>query len=193
MGIDFEEAPLPPGHAFFHGEKEPPPLTAGVVIAIGNCGIYTGPWGVRIEDTVVVGKEGPGVLTDYPYSLESNETKPGVYAPATAMHDASNDLKEEVVMFVVVISFPPIKEGKDAEFREWFAWTNKEFSDYKGLISRRLLKPMKGGNYVAIVEHESHETFMSMDNSPEHGEAAAKQLRPLLDGHPTPQFYEVIE
>ena len=69
VGIDFEEAPLPPGHAFFHGEKEAPPLSAGVVIAIGNCGLYTGPWGVRIEDTVVVGKDGPIVLTKFSYDL----------------------------------------------------------------------------------------------------------------------------
>jgi len=69
-GIDFEESPLPPGHAFFHGEKEPPPLLANVVIAIGNCGIYTDGWGVRVEDTVVVGEEGPVVLTGYPYFLE---------------------------------------------------------------------------------------------------------------------------
>lgn len=61
---------FPPGHAFFHGEKEPPPLSAGVVIAIGNCGLYTGPWGVRIEDTVVVGKDGPLVLTNFSYALE---------------------------------------------------------------------------------------------------------------------------
>jgi hypothetical protein len=33
-------------------------------------------------------------------------------------------------MFVVIISFPPIKPGKDNEFREWFAWSNKEFSNY---------------------------------------------------------------
>lgn len=26
VGIEFEEAPLPAGHAFFHGEKEPPPF-----------------------------------------------------------------------------------------------------------------------------------------------------------------------
>ena len=69
VGIEFEESPLPAGHAFFHGEKEPPPLKANVVIAVGNCGLYTGPWGVRIEDTVVVGPEGPSVLTDYPRQL----------------------------------------------------------------------------------------------------------------------------
>ncbi len=70
VGIDFEESPLPPGHAFFHGEKEPPPLERNVVIAVGNCGLYTGPWGVRVEDTVVVGPKGPVVLTEYPRQLE---------------------------------------------------------------------------------------------------------------------------
>jgi Xaa-Pro aminopeptidase len=69
VGIEFEEAPLPPGHAFFHGEKAPPPLMTNVVIAVGNCGIYTGPWGVRVEDTVVVKPDGPMVLTDYPRQL----------------------------------------------------------------------------------------------------------------------------
>ncbi len=72
VGIDFEESPLPPGHAFFHGEKEPPPLETNVVIAVGNCGLYTGPWGVRVEDTVIVGPEGPAVLTDYPRRLGRN-------------------------------------------------------------------------------------------------------------------------
>jgi heme-degrading monooxygenase HmoA len=94
-------------------------------------------------------------------------------------------------MFIVIISLPPIKPGKDEEFREWFASSNKEFANYKGFIHRRLLKPLKGGNYVAIVEHESRETFMSMHNSPEHGEAD-KRVEPLFDGNKTPQFYEVI-
>jgi Xaa-Pro aminopeptidase len=70
VGIEFEESPLPPGHAFFHGEKEPPPLEANMVIAVGNCGLYTGPWGVRVEDTVLVSSEGPKVLTRYPRQLK---------------------------------------------------------------------------------------------------------------------------
>lgn len=70
IGINFEEAPLPPGHAFFHGENEPPPLPENVVIAIGNCGLYTNLWGVRVEDTVVVRNDKPMVLTTAPYVLE---------------------------------------------------------------------------------------------------------------------------
>jgi len=70
VGIDFEESPLPPGHAFFHGEKAPPPLETNVVIAVGNCGLYTGPWGLRVEDTVVVGSKGSMILTEYPRQLE---------------------------------------------------------------------------------------------------------------------------
>jgi len=69
IGIDFEEAPLPAGHAFFHGEKAPPPLPKNVVIAVGNCGIYTGPWGIREEDTVAVGSDGPVILTNFPRQL----------------------------------------------------------------------------------------------------------------------------
>jgi len=71
VGIEFEEAPLPAGHAFFHGEKAPTPLGANTVIAVGNCGLYTGPWGVRVEDTVVAGDAGPEVLTNYPRSLRA--------------------------------------------------------------------------------------------------------------------------
>jgi Xaa-Pro aminopeptidase len=32
--------------------------------------LYTGPWGIRIEDTVVVGSKGPTILTEYPRQLE---------------------------------------------------------------------------------------------------------------------------
>src|SRR5512143_2294378 len=65
VGIEFEESPLPPGHAFFHGEKAPPPLPENVVISVGNCGLYAGPWGVRVEDTNWVKADGYETLTDY--------------------------------------------------------------------------------------------------------------------------------
>jgi len=69
VGIEFEESPLPAGHAFFHGEKAPDPLKTGTVIAVGNCGLYTGPWGVRVEDTVAVTEHGHMVLTDFQRQL----------------------------------------------------------------------------------------------------------------------------
>jgi Xaa-Pro aminopeptidase len=70
LGIEFEESPLPAGHAFFHGEKAPAPLVANVVIAVGNCGLCTGPWGVRDEDTVVVGTHGPIAMTSFPRPMQ---------------------------------------------------------------------------------------------------------------------------
>jgi heme-degrading monooxygenase HmoA len=94
-------------------------------------------------------------------------------------------------MFIVVVNYPPVIEGKDAEFKEWFAWSNKQFAKHRGFVSRRLLKPLNGGNYAAIVEHESRETFTAMHNTPEHDEAG-KRVKPLLDGNPIPQPYEVI-
>jgi Xaa-Pro aminopeptidase len=40
------------------------------VIAVGNCGLYPGAFGVRVEDTVLVTEKGPVVLTQYPRRLE---------------------------------------------------------------------------------------------------------------------------
>ncbi len=71
VGIEFEESPLPPGHAFFHGEKAPPPLPENVVIAVGNCGLYAGPWGVRVEDTNWVKADSFETLTEYERNLAS--------------------------------------------------------------------------------------------------------------------------
>jgi heme-degrading monooxygenase HmoA len=94
-------------------------------------------------------------------------------------------------MFVNIVHFPPIKDGKDSEFRDWFAWSNQEFAKHKGFIRRRLLKPLEGGNYAAIVEHESSDTFMDMHNSPTQANALQRVL-PLFDGSPSREFYEVI-
>jgi heme-degrading monooxygenase HmoA len=94
-------------------------------------------------------------------------------------------------MFVVLISFPPIKSGKDAEFKEWFASSNADFSKFKGFIRRRLLKPLEKGNYAAIVEFENKDAFTAMHSSPPHDKAGAR-VRPLFDGNPSPNFYEVV-
>jgi heme-degrading monooxygenase HmoA len=94
-------------------------------------------------------------------------------------------------MFIVIISFPSIKNGKDAEFQKWFASPNQTFRNFSGFISRRLLKSLKGGNYAAIVEFENQAAFQAMHSSSEHDEAGV-QVRPLFDGTPTPTFYEVI-
>ncbi len=93
-------------------------------------------------------------------------------------------------MFINIVDFPPIKPGKDAEFREWFAWSNAEYAKHKGFVGRRLLVPRQGGHYVAIVEHESYETFMAMHTSPTQARAH-ERVEPLLDGDPTPHFFEV--
>lgn len=95
-------------------------------------------------------------------------------------------------MFVNIIHFPPIKEGKDTKFRQWFAWSNAEYAKHKGFISRKLLLPREGGNYAAVVEHENYDTFMAMHTSPTQAEAN-RRVKPLLDGSPTPKFYQVIE
>jgi len=95
-------------------------------------------------------------------------------------------------MFIVIISFPPIKDGKNAEFQEWFAWSNQAFSNSKGFISRKLLKPLEGGTYAALVEFESQAAFQTMHGSSIHDEAG-RRVRPLFDGQPTPKFYEVIQ
>ncbi|MDY0221826.1 MAG: antibiotic biosynthesis monooxygenase [Desulfobacterium sp.] len=94
-------------------------------------------------------------------------------------------------MFIALISFPPIKAGKDAEFREWFTTTNGLFSKSKGFIGRRLLEPIEEGNYAAIVEFESQETFKAMHASSAH-DKAAERVMPLFDGTPTPLFYQLV-
>lgn len=94
-------------------------------------------------------------------------------------------------MFVNIIEFPPVKKGKDEEFREWFKWSNTVYEKFDGFKSRQLLKPTKGRRYAAIVEHETEETFMAMHLSDERQKAWEK-VEPLLEWSPTPRFYEVV-
>lgn len=63
VGLEHEEAPIPGGHAVIHGEEKIESVMTGMVLAIGNCGIYRDDFGVRLEDTVWVSAEGPVPLT----------------------------------------------------------------------------------------------------------------------------------
>jgi quercetin dioxygenase-like cupin family protein/heme-degrading monooxygenase HmoA len=93
--------------------------------------------------------------------------------------------------FVNLITFPPLKPGKDGEFREWFRHSNEIFSGHQGFISRTLLTAMEGTNrYTAVVEHESKETFMAMHLSDDR-QALFKKVETLIEGMPEPNFYVV--
>jgi Xaa-Pro aminopeptidase len=69
VGIEHEEAPIPGGHAVIHGEEKVEQVEAGMVLAIGNCGIYREEFGVRAEDTLWVSAQGPVPLTRHPKAL----------------------------------------------------------------------------------------------------------------------------
>jgi Xaa-Pro aminopeptidase len=69
VGLEFEEPPLPAGHAFFHGEEPKEELKVGMVLAIGNCGLYLSDFGVRVEDTVAVTPKGFEELTSFTRKL----------------------------------------------------------------------------------------------------------------------------
>lgn len=66
VGMEHEEAPIPGGHAVVHGEEKVETVESGIVLAIGNCGIYRESFGVRAEDTIWVSNEGPVPLTSFP-------------------------------------------------------------------------------------------------------------------------------
>jgi len=51
-------------------DKQQAPLEEGVVVSIGNCGLYLGDFGLRVEDTVLVTKKGPVVLTTFKRGLQ---------------------------------------------------------------------------------------------------------------------------
>ncbi|MBB6056479.1 M24 family metallopeptidase [Tolumonas osonensis] len=69
VGIEHEEAPIPGGHAVIHGEQKVEHVMVGMVLGIGNCGIYRETFGVRAEDTIWVSESGPVALTRFPKYL----------------------------------------------------------------------------------------------------------------------------
>lgn len=94
-------------------------------------------------------------------------------------------------MFVNIVQFPKIKESKDAEFRQWFADSNAAYAKHPGFIRRILLSSRDGGNYMAVVEHESHDTFMAMHTSSTQAELR-QRAQLLFEGNPRPMFFDVV-
>ena len=101
-------------------------------------------------------------------------------------------LKGGFLMFMIIISFPPIKEGKETEFQKWFASSNQAYSGFKGFISRKLLRPLEGGTYTAVIEFENRDDFKVMHSSNIH-DIESERVQPMFVGKPTPKFYEVIQ
>lgn len=66
VGIEHEEAPIPGGHAIIHGEEKIETVETGMVLSIGNCGIYRDSFGVRAEHAVWVSDKDPVPLTTFP-------------------------------------------------------------------------------------------------------------------------------
>jgi heme-degrading monooxygenase HmoA/quercetin dioxygenase-like cupin family protein len=149
---------------------------------------------------VVSGEVGPGNLLriplNSPMSIQNESPERLVFLviktphPDAVKKDSPEDKNREG-RFVNLIRFPPLKAGKDEEFREWFRHSSELFAKHRGFISRTLLKSTEGTDrYAAVVEHESKETFMAMHLSDER-QKLFKKVETLIDGMPEPHFYEV--
>lgn len=66
VGMEHEEAPIPGGHAVIHGEERIQSVESGMVLSIGNCGVYREDFGVRAEDSIWISDKGPVPLTGFP-------------------------------------------------------------------------------------------------------------------------------
>ena len=64
----------------------------------------------------------------------------------------------EVDMHIAIARFPAVPAGRDQDFRDWFASSNDQLREMAGLKGRRLLQAADG-SYVALMEHESLNSF----------------------------------
>ncbi|MDN5847454.1 MAG: hypothetical protein L0H53_14410 [Candidatus Nitrosocosmicus sp.] len=93
-------------------------------------------------------------------------------------------------MIIITGKFPTVYQGQEEEFRKWFDWSNQLLKEIPGLNSRKLAKD-RDGNYIAIVEFDSFDTFRAMHNSNIH-KLIHEKTSSLFSGMPKPEFFEVI-
>jgi hypothetical protein len=89
-----------------------------------------------------------------------------------------------VSRFVNLVFFPPLREGKDVEFRQWFWKSGACCAQLPEVHRRRLLWPLEGGSYAGLVEYDGH-----------HDQArgcAGEWPSSLLDGDPHLAFFEKL-
>jgi len=93
-------------------------------------------------------------------------------------------------MFVAIAQFPEVPTGQEDEFQSWFAWSNDQLREIDGLQGRRLLRAADG-TYIALVEHQSTETFAAMHLTDVASRVHAR-LGQVLLGEPVATNYEVV-
>ncbi|KAF6242512.1 antibiotic biosynthesis monooxygenase [Nitrosopumilus sp. b1] len=94
-------------------------------------------------------------------------------------------------MFVGIIEFPKIKQGKNNDFLKWFEWSNSEFAKFDGFISRKLLQPMGNSQkYTIILELKDESTHREIHQSPVHQKMFSRLVE-LIDCIPNKSFFEL--
>lgn len=95
-------------------------------------------------------------------------------------------------MFVGLIYFSKIKQGKDKDFVEWFEWSNAEFAKFDGFLNRKLLRSTGNDySYAIIFEMKDERSFKQIHQSKIH-QKAFQRLIELLDEIPVKKFYESL-
>jgi len=92
-------------------------------------------------------------------------------------------------MYIALIDIE-LKDGKEAEFIDWIAESNKVLLKLPGFVSRRLVKS-DSGKHGLVVEFADKESHAKIHQTKEHDEIR-KQLTSFLAKPPLPNFYSVI-
>ena len=92
-------------------------------------------------------------------------------------------------MYIALIDIE-LKDGKEAEFIDWIAESNKVLLKLPGFVSRRLVKS-DSGKHGLVVEFADKESHAKIHQTKERDEIR-KQLTSFLAKPPLPNFYSVI-